>query len=225
MYTYLILDLSVLLIPLLFSFEKNIRFYSKWKFVFPAIAITALYFLVWDYFFVRKGIWSFNPDYIIGIYILNIPLEELLFFICIPYACLFIYVVLRDWLMKDQIILSFNRFVVALIILLLISGAIHWEKTYTSVTFLSTAFLLTLLIFRWRAEWLFLFFAMYVIHLVPFSVINGILTALPVVSYNDEYIMGIKLGTIPVEDLIYSMLMLLIAVAVYEGLERRYTVK
>lgn len=59
---------------------------------------------------------------------------------------------------------------------------------------------------------------MYLIHLLPFVIINGILTALPVVSYNNLYNSGIRLGTIPVEDLVYSMLMLLMNVAIYEAL-------
>jgi lycopene cyclase domain-containing protein len=221
MYTYLVLDVAVIFFPLLFSFEKKIRFYRKWKFALPAIGITAIYFTAWDFFFTAKGIWSFNPKYTLEIYFLNLPLEELLFFIAIPYACLFIYAILRDYLMKTVSIPFFNRVVVAFMLLLFFAGLVTIDCTYTSITFLSATLLLGLLVFISRVDYLPVFFTMYIVHLVPFFIINGTLTALPVVIYNGEYNLGIRVGTIPVEDFIYSMLLLLMNVAIYEAAQRR----
>ncbi|MEO6167912.1 MAG: lycopene cyclase domain-containing protein [Chitinophagales bacterium] len=219
MFTYLLLDLGTLLFPLLFSFEKKVQFYLKWKFVFPSILITAIYFLAWDYFFTRNGIWSFNPEYLVGIYVSGLPLEEILFFICVPYACLFIYAVLRDYIMLTVTSVSFNRYLIPLIVFLLVIGVVYRQLTYTSVTFISAALFLSFLIFLVRPNYLFIFFTMYAIHLFPFIIINGILTALPVVSYNAKFISGVHIGTIPVEDTIYSMLMLLMNVSIYEGFQ------
>lgn len=219
MYTYLLLNLLTLLFPLLFSFEKKVRFFNKWKYALPAILISAVYFLIWDYFFTSHGIWSFNSRYLIHIFIGGLPLEEILFFICVPYACLFIYAVLKDYLLKDRTFVSFNAYLIPVIIFLTITGILCWKQTYTAVTSLSTAALLALLIFRIKANYLFVFFIMYVIHLLPFLVVNGILTALPVVSYNNDYNSGIRIGTIPIEDTIYSLLLLLMNVAIYEGLQ------
>ena len=218
MFTYLLLNVGTLLFPLLFSFESKVNFYSKWKFALPAILITAIYFLVWDYFFTSHGIWSFNSAYVIKVYIGGLPLEELLFFICIPYACLFIYAVLKDYVLRGIQVKHFNYFIVPLIVFLFIAGIAFWSQTYTSVTCISTALLLSFLVFFRKVGYLPFFFAMYLIHLLPFVIINGILTALPVVSYNNLYNSGIRLGTIPVEDLLYSMLMLLMNVAIYEAL-------
>lgn len=221
MYTYLVLDVVVILFPLLFSFEKKVRFWRKWKFALPAIAIAAIYFTAWDFFFTARSIWSFNPKYILKIYFLNLPLEELFFFIAIPYACLFIYAILRDYLMKTTSIPFFNRLLIPFILLLFFTGLVTVKCTYTSVTFISAALLLGLLVFIWRVDYLPVFFTMYMVQLLPFFIINGTLTALPVVIYNNEYNLGIRLGTIPVEDLIYSMLLLLMNVAIYEAAQRR----
>jgi lycopene cyclase domain-containing protein len=62
---------------------------------------------------------------------------------------------------------------------------------------------------------------MYVVHLLPFFIVNGVLTALPVVWYNNAEIMGPRIGTIPAEDSMYSMLMLLLTVTLYELLRKR----
>ncbi len=221
MFTYLLLDLGTMLFPFLFSFESKVHFYSKWKFALPAILITAIYFLVWDYYFTRQGIWSFNSAYVMKVYLGGLPLEELLFFICIPYACLFIYAVLKEYVLRGFRLKHVNYFTVPLIVFLFGAGIACWPQTYTSVTCISTASLLSFLVFYQKADYLHFFFAMYFIQLLPFVIINGILTALPVVSYNNLYNSGIRLGTIPAEDLVYSMLMLLMNVAIYEALYSR----
>ena len=88
-YTYLIVDLATIFIPLLFSFHPKIKFYDQWKSYLPALFISAFLFIAWDILYTYLGVWSFNPNYLSGLYLLNLPMEECLFFICIPYACVF----------------------------------------------------------------------------------------------------------------------------------------
>ena len=59
----------------------------------------------------------------------------------------------------------------------------------------------------------------YLVSLVPFFLVNGVLTALPVVRYNDAENVGLRMGTIPVEDSIYLLLLLLLNVNLYEYLK------
>ncbi|MDB5261388.1 MAG: rane protein, partial [Adhaeribacter sp.] len=51
--------------------------------------------------------------------------------------------------------------------------------------------------------------------------VNGVLTAIPIVWYNNDYNLGVRLTTIPIEDTMYSMLMLLLTITAYEFLKRR----
>jgi lycopene cyclase domain-containing protein len=67
-----------------------------------------------------------------------------------------------------------------------------------------------------RAPWSTTFWAMYLLHLVPFFIVNGVLTALPVVEYAPFGITGVRLGTIPVEDTLYSFVLLILNVYFYE---------
>ena len=56
---------------------------------------------------------------------------------------------------------------------------------------------------------------------VPFLIVNGILTALPVVIYRPDGILGLRIGTIPVEDAIYAFVLLALPVALFETLSSR----
>ncbi len=53
------------------------------------------------------------------------------------------------------------------------------------------------------------FLAAYAICLIPFLLVNGLLTALPVVLYNDSENIGLRIYTIPAEDVFYGMLLVL----------------
>jgi lycopene cyclase domain-containing protein len=90
-YTYLIIDFVSVLFPFLLSFDKKVAFYKTWNRLFPAIFIVGVFFVVWDIAFTNLQVWSFNAKYIVGIKFFNLPIEEYLFFLCVPYSCVFIY--------------------------------------------------------------------------------------------------------------------------------------
>ena len=103
MYTYLLINIFSILIPLLFSFEKRLSFYKLWKALFPAVLITGSFFIVWDHYMTLWNVWQFNPAYVLGINVWGLPIEEWLFFLTIPYSCLFIYESLNFLIKKDHL--------------------------------------------------------------------------------------------------------------------------
>jgi len=44
---------------------------------------------------VTGSFWHFNPEYILGIYLFNLPVEEILFFIVVSYSVTFLWEYLR----------------------------------------------------------------------------------------------------------------------------------
>lgn len=215
-YTYLLLNLGTILFPVLFSFEKQIRFFRFWPAVIPGILITGSFFLVWDYLFTLDGVWGFNPVYLTKLYLGPLPVEELLFFITVPFACLFIYELVKFYLPNLTINKQSRIGFTVLGIGLLLAGLLNTDKAYTFIKLSLAGGGLLFVSLMLKPKWLGHFLVMFLVHLIPFFIVNGILTSLPVVWYNDSENLGIRMGTIPVEDTFYSLLLLLMNVAFFE---------
>lgn len=223
-YTYLLVNLCSIAIPLACSFESRIGFYKKWKALFPALVIPAIFFLIWDSIFTAQGVWGFNPQYLTGIQVYNLPLEEVLFFFCVPYCCVFTYEVLNYFIQQD-VLGKYARYGTTIIAYSLVAVAFQYREL--AYTFYTSAFtvvflLLHLVVFK-KEYWSRLVFS-YLIILVPFFIVNGILTGTgleePVVWYNNDENLGIRMLTIPIEDTIYGFLLIGSNISLYEYFKR-----
>ncbi len=221
---YLSLNLGSIAIPLAFSFDKRISFYKLWPALFPALIITATFFLVWDFWFTEIGVWQFNPLYVLGVNLVNLPFEEWMFFIFIPYACMFIHESLKFYFTADPFEKYGKPVAIILAIVLLLIAFANLERLYTSVTFILLGMLLLLNVFSFHSSFMGRFFLTYLVTMIPFAVINGILTAMPVLIYNNHENLSIRIGTIPLEDFFYSMLMLLINITIFEHLKKKKSI-
>jgi len=224
-FTYLLVNLCSIAIPLAFSFEGKLQFYKKWKALFPALLIPAILFLIWDSIFTSQGIWGFNGQYFTGIYLHNLPLEEVLFFFCIPYCSVFTYEVLNHFV-KQDLLSKYARYGTTILAYILVAIAFQYsDLAYTFWTSIFTlAFLLLHLVVLKKPYWSRLVFA-YLVILVPFVIVNGILTGTgleePVVWYNNAENLGIRLLTIPIEDTIYGFLLIGSNISLYEYFKGR----
>ncbi len=225
MYTYLLINFFAILIPFIVSFDKRNYFFSRWKYLFPAIAITGLFFILWDILYTSLGIWGFNPRYLTGIYIFNLPVEEVLFFITIPFATVFtydtlIYLVKNDYLRKASRTISFT-----LVTLLFVVAVFNLSKLYTSVTFLLTASFILFHELVIKPTYLGRFYFSFLVLMVPFFIINGILTGSfieeEVVWYDNSHNLSFRLFTIPVEDLFYGLLLILMNITLFEYFKKK----
>ena len=212
-YLYLVLNLSVISVPFIFSFYPKTEFWSVWKNLIPGLIIMDLLYLTWDIIFTKLDIWSFNDRYLIGYSFLNLPVEEWLFFICIPYASLFIHFSMVKLFPTWKFSPSVTKILAGmLIIVLFILVLMNPGKLYTNVCFTLTISLLLWVILT-KLELLQTFLLSYLFILIPFFIVNGILTGSfisdPVVWYNDNHNLDFRIGTIPFEDIFYGLTLLM----------------
>jgi len=200
-YSYFILHLITLAGPILASFDANVCFFNCWKRTLAPIVILSSVFILWDMIFTALGVWGFSPEYVIGIYIYNLPIEEVFFFISVPFCVLFLYEVATFYKLSFTVP---HFLIVALNILLTGISLLYYTKLYTITVLAITILLLNL---PFTKNNLSLITATYLLHLPGFFVINGILTSFPIVWYNPSYLSGFRLGSIPLEDLLYSFIL------------------
>lgn len=181
--------------------------------------LPAAIYIAWDVYFTSIGVWSFNEACITGIKLINLPLEEVLFFLIVPYCCVFIYACIRAYFPSLQNRKWADHFLIALAVILMITGLVFLKKYYTGWTFTITgAFILSIYFFRnfFKGFDAVSFLVSYAVCLVPFLIVNGFLTAIPVVLYNEAENLGIRIYTIPFEDTFYGMLLVLMNIVFYE---------
>ena len=224
-YLYLLLNLGSLSIPLIFSFHPKLKFFKHWKSLGIGILVSMLIFIPWDIFFTINGIWGFNSNYYLGTNLFSLPIEEWLFFICIPYACVFTHYALLSYFPKMKLPSGSTKLISYVLILFFIIVAIYnYNKWYTLVNF-SLATVLTVLVVNKKSELLQSFLLSFLVMLIPFFIVNGILTGSfienEVVWYNDFENLGIRLFTIPVEDTVYAFTLILLNLFVMSCLEPR----
>ncbi len=222
-YTYLAVDFFCIIFPFLFSFIPRFNFIWEWRYFMLPCLLTGLFFIVWDILFTYLGVWGFNPSYVLGYFWYGLPLEEYLFFICIPYACVFTYHCIG-------LFFSFSAARHTHIIkwvfigLLALTGVMFLPRLYTSVTFILLSLFIAFLSYK-KVNYLPRFFFCYLLILIPFFISNGILTGSilqrTVVMYSRHHNLGIRMFTIPFEDAFYGMLLLMMNVAGYEYLKGR----
>lgn len=217
---YLLIDFCTVIVPFLFSFHPKLQFYKNFKAFFLSSFVVGTLFVLWDIYFTSIGVWGFNPDYLVGVYIFNLPIEEVLFFLCVPFSCVYSYHCLNlfyDFNMEQKN----EQLVVAILsAILLLIGFVFYYRLYTSVTFISLALLLVYFSFVSRTTWLGKLMMIYLFLLLPFFIVNGILTGTgleaPIVWYNNQKNLGIRLLTIPIEDMFYGFELIVLNVFFYE---------
>lgn len=224
-YLYLWLNIGSFIVPFLFSFHPRLQFYKKWKSLGMGILIMMAVFIPWDILFTQNGFWGFNEAYTIGYSFLNLPIEEWLFFICIPYACVFTHYSLLELFPKLSLTKQTVEIIyVTLIAILVVTLWYYYDRWYTLVNF-SYGIIVLGLVYNYRRHLLQTFFLTYLVILIPFFIVNGVLTGTAidsqVVWYNNAENLGIRMLTIPVEDVIYNLGMLLTVFGVMEWIEAR----
>ena len=210
---YLLLNLGSISVPFLYSFHPRLQLYKRFMWIFISILLTMVIFIPWDVIFTKHEIWGFNDTYFLGAKFLSLPIEEWLFFICIPFACVFTHYALLLYFPNLKLNRQVTKVIsIGLITLLLILAVVNYDKWYTVINF-SLAIPLTFIVYNYNTKLLQHFFLTFLVMLIPFFIVNGILTGSfitdQVVWYDNTQNLGIRMGTIPVEDSIYAYTMIL----------------
>lgn len=224
-FTYLLIEFFTIIICFIASFHSKIKFYKHFGSFLISSAIVATPFIIWDVIFTAKGVWWFNLNYTTALVIAGLPIEEWLFFFCIPFACVFTFFCFEKFnLLKNVSVLN-NVIVFVCFIFLTVASLLFYQKSYTIVTSVFTLCTLLYLHFIAKIEWLGKATIVYFILMPGFFAVNGVLTGSgiehPIVNYNSNEFLNVRMFTIPVEDAVYGYSQFLLNVYFFK-LIRRY---
>lgn len=227
-FTYILFNLLIIAGPLGLSFHKTVYFYRNWKWVFGSMAMVSIPFIIWDVIATERGHWGFSPEYTSGIKLAGLPLGEILFFITVPYACLFTYEVFnyytedKDIKLPRPIFLIFGGFALA-------AAGLFYAQEYTAIVMVVFFITCALLFFPKNRIGLTKNFWIYMgTTLLLFIAFNLFLTGMPVVTYGPDMIWGGdgmwngRFITIPIEDFFYNFSLLALYVIAYDFLKQRF---
>ncbi len=215
MSTYLLINIAIIFFPLILSFDKNLKFYKKVPYVLQSVAFISTAYIVWDVIATKRGDWAFNPEHLIGINILGLPIEEILFFFTVPYSCIFIYETVCFYIKETKLNFNGKLFLIPAI-LIIILGIIFYDQNYTfTVSIFVGAFFIGAILFNQSLLASRNFWITMLISFLPFLIVNYFLTSIPVVTYNDTAFSGKRFITIPYEDFLYSFSMISLWILFY----------
>jgi len=204
---YVEIDSMIFFPALLVSILLKVRRYYK-SLAF-SIGVVAPLYITWDFLATLKDSWSFNPEWILGIRTVDLPVEEVFFFVVTPFATLLIYDFVRTKIADREVSWITRKLMILIALFLLAIDVFLTEYSYTLIVliYLSSSILLVEFLdpkmFRSTNYWIFLGLTY-----IPFFVFDYFLTSLPVVVYGPHSILGVRIFTIPIEDAIYSFSMM-----------------
>jgi len=210
---YLLFDLFIFFLSTLSIFVVKGTRYPQLRPAFFAILSVSIPYIVWDAL-VTGWWWEFNSRYTLGFSLGPLPVEEVLFFFVVPWSCLIIWENLKE-LVTGRVTAQLELFV-ALVGLLTLGTSVSQGWWY-SASIGGLMCVLSLMSYRygqwlrWKVSGLYL-----VIVFLLTCIFNGYLTARPVVIYNTFTKSNLNLGTIPIEDIIYGLVLVSLVAMLYE---------
>lgn len=220
-YTYLIFNLAVLLPPLLISIFSDVKTYKNWRAIGAAILAVSIPFVLWDIWAAANNHWFFSSSYITAPRYFGLPLEEILFFVTVPFAMCFVWDVLAKYIPNKPVsdILAatgVSLLSLASIVLLLA----QWSRGYTRSAALAMAIgLIVVVASGWWRRNRFWWFQLLLVTI--FFIANTFLTALPVITYGADSAIEYRIGTIPLEDFLFNFALINLFVIAYDYVCRK----
>ncbi|MGP6239135.1 lycopene cyclase domain-containing protein [Cuniculiplasma sp. SKW4] len=225
---YLMIDIFTFGGPLFISIVGKVKFLEHYKATVTSIVTVAIPYIIWD-MLVTGVDWHFNPKYVLPIKIVDLPIEEILFFFVVPFAMLFVFEYIREYSRErtvdgSSVLYASSIAFVIIIILTFLSYSIQYlflALISLDVLFVSQ-FLSNFNLFRSKNYWLYMLTGV-----IAFLIVNYILTSLPVVEYYTSRILTTsswngRITTIPMEDFIYNFSLLSFYLFFYRMYEKYF---
>ena len=220
-YTYLLINLGLFLFSVLVFSNRKLDFAGQSKFIILAVLINLFTFSVPTEFLTQLKVIVFNPPYLSGMTLWELPAEELLISLLLPLCGLAMYLFLNYRFpdnSMEKYSLAISNILLGVCIAMLYFG--H-QKLYTLFTFSILLVFLLYIEYVSKIRFMYRFYRAFLVSLILFYIVYGMLTSIPVVQYTTEETLDFNFAHIPFESQFYYMSMLLLSIYLFELFKSR----
>lgn len=215
-FAYLLFNIFVFIPVLILSLITDVKPYKNWRGLAAGYLFVSIPFVLWDIWAAGAGHWGFNGLYVYEWRMFGIPYEEVLFFVTVPYAMMYVWGVVNKHVAAKRISDTWANLVLVFIALVsVVLLARYWPNGYTRSAMLATILCCYVVSYLKIAQNMrFWIFQLALVSI--FLVANGFLTALPIITYGENSIIGIRILTIPLEDFFFNFAFINLFLVTYE---------
>jgi lycopene cyclase domain-containing protein len=204
-FVYYIFNIAVFLPVLMLSVFGKVKIHNKKANFARAYAFVSIPFVLWDIWAAMEGHWYFSNTYITQFRVAGLPVEEILFFLTVPFAMTYVWYVMGYYVSQTpkMYVRYIKRALMVAGLLCIFLSAYNWSLAYTRWAFLAAGITCFMLV-RARSLHTKQFVIFQGVLLLLFIFFNSYLTALPVILYGQQSYLNFRVGTIPLEDFFFN---------------------
>lgn len=214
-YYYLIFALIYFSAGLLVWKGKKVKFAKYLDAYFYSSFIVGLIFIYFNRNMLTNNGWFYNDQFLAGISLMNLPLEEILFLISFFFTASITFEIIRISFPERKIILP-KRPLIILALFFMLPAVIHMNKSYTFAVTILTSLSIMVATFLFNEQHLKRSFWISVVAFYPILIAADLFKCgLPIVQYNADAIIGSKVLSVPIENFLYSFVMVFLYFTLY----------
>ncbi|WP_432713531.1 lycopene cyclase domain-containing protein [Pedobacter sp.] len=216
-----LLNLILLLIPFALYFDHRGHIFRNWKAMVPGVIITGIAAIVIKLAFTHYGLVIYEESHGSGLLFYEIPLESALFSFTVPFAGLGIYAYLNGRYPGNELekySLAFSNILLGLSIAILFFA---YTKIYAVLTFSILLLFLFCIEYVNKLRFMYRFYRAYLAFTVLYAVSQLFFNGYNTVLYNIATTLKFKVIASPFENYFLLMLLLLVAVYLFEYFKRK----
>lgn len=201
---YLLFNVMIFVSAAVMLYHPEMKGSIKVRPLLWAYMLVSVPYIWWDMWAVSAGHWDFNPVFILGTYLGNLAVEEVLFFFTVPLVGLLMFKAISTKTKKKTKGYLPLYTVAAIGALGAFSAILWWDNGYTRTVSLALVLTTSLLVHEKKLMFKQSFWIFQGVLLLTFFAANTYLTALPIITYGSDAIIGTRIVTIPLEDFAYN---------------------
>ncbi len=215
-YIFLIINLFLVVIPFCLLLNKSVfKLKALQSAILPAV-ITAVVFSTIGALLIYLNVFNFNNSFLINVFIGALPIEYCLFSFSFSFVAICFYNYLNSLFLNNNLqkfSLSVSNLLLGVCIAILFFSYAKW---YPAITFSLLLLLLFYIEYVNKLRFMYRFYRAFFLCLILFYACYGLLCNLPIIQYNANQTMVLKIYAIPLESHFFTLLMCLFAVYLLE---------